>query len=61
MTNDECFYRIADRALQLHGAAGVMRDTEINKLFQLARNFRIPGGADEVQRNSIAEGLGLRF
>ena len=61
LTNDECFYRIADRALQLHGAAGVMRDTEINKLFQLARNFRIPGGADEVQRNSIAEGLGLRF
>ena len=61
LTNDECFYRIADRALQIHGAAGVMRDTEINKLFQLARNFRIPGGADEVQRNSIAEGLGLRF
>jgi len=30
-------------------------------LFQIARNLRIPGGTDEVQRTTIAETLGLRF
>lgn len=59
--NDESFYRVADRALQIHGGFGVMRNTEINKLFQIARNLRIPGGTDEVQRTTIAETLGLRF
>jgi len=61
VSNDESFYRVADRALQVHGGLGVMRDTSINKLFQIARNLRIPGGTDEVQRTTIAEGLGLRF
>ena len=61
VSNDESFYRVADRALQVHGGLGVMRDTSINKLFQIARNLRIPGGTDEVQRTTIAESLGLRF
>lgn len=61
VANDESFYRVADQALQIHGGAGVMRDTAVNKLFQIARNLRIPGGADEVQRTTIAETLGLRF
>jgi alkylation response protein AidB-like acyl-CoA dehydrogenase len=39
----------------------VMRNNPINKLFQIARNLRIPGGTDEVQRTTIAETLGLRF
>lgn len=60
LANDESFYRIADRAVQLHGGAGVMKDTAIDKLFLLARNLRIPGGTDEVQRTTIAETLGLR-
>lgn len=60
LANDESFYRVADRALQLHGGAGVMKDSEINKLFLVARNLRIPGGTDEVQRTTIAETLGLR-
>lgn len=61
LSNDESFHRVADRALQIHGGAGVMRDSSINKLFQIARNLRIPGGTDEVQRTTIAESLGLRF
>lgn len=61
VSNDESFYQVADRALQIHGGLGVMRDTDINKLFQIARNLRIPGGTDEVQRTTIAETLGLRF
>lgn len=61
LSNDESFYRVADHALQIHGGLGVMRNTEVNKLFQIARNLRIPGGADEIQRTTIAETLGLRF
>ena len=61
LVNDEAFYRVADRALQIHGGAGVLKDSEVNKLFQIARNLRIPGGSDEVQRTTIAETLGLRF
>jgi acyl-CoA dehydrogenase len=61
VSNDESFYRVADRALQIHGGNGVLRDNDINKLFQIARNLRIPGGTDEVQRTTIAETLGLRF
>ena len=38
-----------------------MKNTDVNKLFQIARNLRIPGGSDEVQRTTIAETLGLRF
>lgn len=59
IVNDEAFYRVADRALQLHGGLGVMKDGVVNKLFQIARNLRIPGGTDESQRNTIAESLGL--
>lgn len=61
LVNDECFHRIADRALQVHGGLGVMRDTDLNKMYQIARNLKIPGGSDEVMRNTIAETLGLRF
>ena len=61
LVNDEAFYRIADRALQIHGGTGVLKNTDVNKLFQIARNLRIPGGSDEVQRTSIAESLGLKF
>lgn len=59
--NDEAFYRTADRAVQVFGGAGMMRDNPVNKLFLIARNLRVPGGADEVQRTTIAETLGLKF
>jgi acyl-CoA dehydrogenase len=61
LVNDEAFYRTADKALQIYGGLGVMKNTDVNKLFQIARNLRIPGGSDEVQRTTIAETLGLRF
>lgn len=59
LQNDEAFHRIADRAVQIHGAAGMMRDSAVNKLFLIARNLRVPGGSDEVQRTTIAQTLGL--
>ena len=59
LANDESFYRVADRAVQIHGGTGVLKDTDVNKLFLIARNLRIPGGSDEVQRTTIAKTLGL--
>jgi alkylation response protein AidB-like acyl-CoA dehydrogenase len=59
IANDESFYRVADKALQLHGGFGVLKDNVVNKLFRIARNLRIPGGTDETQRTTIAETLGL--
>jgi alkylation response protein AidB-like acyl-CoA dehydrogenase len=55
--NDQAFYRVADRAVQLHGAAGLRRNSTEEKLFRVARNLRIPAGADEIQLDQIARGL----
>ncbi len=59
LVNDEAFSRIADNALQIHGGAGMMKDNPINKLFLIARNLKVPGGSDEVQRSTIAQTLGV--
>jgi alkylation response protein AidB-like acyl-CoA dehydrogenase len=59
VANDEAFFRIADRAVQVHGAMGVLRDNPVERLFRIARNLRIPAGTDEIQKNQIARGLGL--
>ena len=57
LVNDEAFYRVADRALQVHGAKGLTRNGVEEKLFRLARNLRIPAGTVEIQRNAIARSL----
>jgi alkylation response protein AidB-like acyl-CoA dehydrogenase len=55
--NDEAFYRVADTAVQVHGAAGLLRGSPEEKLFRVARNLRIPAGTSEIQFNAIARGL----
>ncbi|MEJ2871269.1 acyl-CoA dehydrogenase [Actinomycetospora sp. OC33-EN08] len=55
--NDEGFFRVADRAMQIHGGTGLRRGSPEEKLFRVARNLRIPAGTDEIQRNAIARGL----
>ena len=46
----EAFGRIADRAVQMHGAAGIAMDLPIARIFQDARAARIYDGASEVHR-----------
>jgi acyl-CoA dehydrogenase len=55
--NDEAFYRVTDRAVQIHGARGLQLGSPEEKLFRVARNLRIPAGTVEIQRNAIARGL----
>ena len=46
----EAFGRIADRAVQMHGAAGIAMDLPISRIYQDARAARIYDGASEVHR-----------
>lgn len=57
LVNDEAFFRVADRAVQVHGASGLTRNGVEEKLFRIARNLRIPAGTVEIQRNAIARAL----
>jgi acyl-CoA dehydrogenase len=57
LINDEAFFRVADTAVQVRGAAGLVQDSPEEKLFRVARNLRIPAGTSEIQRNAIARGL----
>jgi acyl-CoA dehydrogenase len=50
----EAFGRIADRAVQVHGAAGIAMDLPIARIYQDARAARIYDGASEVHRMVIA-------
>jgi acyl-CoA dehydrogenase len=50
----EAFGRVADRAVQIHGAAGVAMDLPIAGIYQDARAARIYDGASEVHRMTIA-------
>jgi alkylation response protein AidB-like acyl-CoA dehydrogenase len=49
--------RIVDRAIQLTGAAAVVEDHPLARLYRRIRGWRIAEGATEVLRLSIARGL----
>ena len=53
----EAFGRIADRAVQMHGAAGIAMDLPIARIFQDARAARIYDGASEVHRMVVARDM----
>ena len=46
--------KVVDEALQIHGANGYMQDHKLEYLYRLVRGFRMGGGTDEIQRNTIA-------
>lgn len=45
---------ILDRAVQLHGAAGISQDTPLAELWAGARTLRLADGPDEVHQRSLA-------
>ncbi|HLE96716.1 MAG TPA: acyl-CoA dehydrogenase family protein [Candidatus Thermoplasmatota archaeon] len=55
----EALFRVADAAIQVHGAMGVSRETELERILRLARAARIFEGTSEMQRATIAKTLGL--
>jgi alkylation response protein AidB-like acyl-CoA dehydrogenase len=50
---------VADQVLQAFGGAAYMTDHPIERVYRLARVFRIGGGTSEIQRRLIARGIGL--
>ncbi|KAG1056973.1 hypothetical protein G6F43_001167 [Rhizopus delemar] len=46
---------VVDRAMQVHGAAGISQDTPLASFFAAARTLRYADGPDEVHRNQIGK------
>ena len=52
--------RIADRAVQIHGGAGYMRDSVVERLYRDVRLFRIYEGTTQIQQLIIGRELTRR-
>jgi acyl-CoA dehydrogenase len=50
----EMAQRVVDRAVQIHGGAGVMRGATVERLYREVRALRIYEGTSEIQRLVIA-------
>ncbi|MEV1329589.1 acyl-CoA dehydrogenase family protein [Micromonospora costi] len=50
---------VVDRALQLHGGYGYLRDAEVERHYRDARILGIGGGTTEIMNEIIAKGMGL--
>ena len=53
----EMLNRVVDRAVQVHGGMGYMKEFEIERMYRDARIVRIYEGTSEVQRMIIADDL----
>jgi isovaleryl-CoA dehydrogenase len=51
------FTAIADKALQVHGGAGYIWETEINRLYRAGKLWEIGAGTTEIRQIIIAEEL----
>jgi acyl-CoA dehydrogenase len=47
--------RVIDRAIQLHGGAGVSGDTPLAHMYAMQRTLRLADGPDEVHRAAVAK------
>ena len=46
--------RVIDKAIQIHGGAGVSQDTPLARLYAGMRTLRLADGPDEVHRRTVA-------
>lgn len=53
----ETAFRVADRAVQIHGGEGIVQGSRVEFLFRLLRMYRVLTGTSEIQRNTIAKEL----
>lgn len=56
----EAAQRVIDEAVQIHGGYGLIRGTRVEYLYRTIRALRIYEGTSEIQRLTIARGLGKR-
>lgn len=55
---DACSW-VCDAAVQIHGGAGYMRDTVVERLYRDARLYPIGGGTREIMNEVISKTLGF--
>jgi alkylation response protein AidB-like acyl-CoA dehydrogenase len=53
----ETAFRVADRAVQIHGGEGIVQGRRVEFLFRMLRMYRVLTGTSEIQRNTIAKEL----
>jgi acyl-CoA dehydrogenase len=53
--------RVIDRAIQVHGAAGVSQDTVLARSYAYARRIRIADGPDQVHMMQLGRELARRY
>ncbi|MGD9945576.1 MAG: acyl-CoA dehydrogenase family protein [Burkholderiaceae bacterium] len=58
--SSEMAVRITGQALQMHGAAGYMMDSPLQRYFRDARMLTISEGSSEIQHINLARGLGIK-
>ena len=46
--------RVIDKAIQIHGGAGVSQDTPLARMYAGMRTLRLADGPDEVHRRTVA-------
>ena len=49
------FSAVVDHAVQIHGGAGYMRETVVERLYRDARLYPIGGGTREIMNEVIAK------
>jgi acyl-CoA dehydrogenase len=57
----EAVDRIADRAVQIHGGLGYMREVPVERFYRDARLFRLYEGTSEIQKLIIAKQMVKEF
>ena len=53
----ETAFRVADRAVQIHGGEGIVQGRRVEFLFRVLRMYRVLTGTSEIQRNTVAREL----
>ncbi|MES2987924.1 MAG: acyl-CoA dehydrogenase family protein [Pseudomonadota bacterium] len=61
MFASEMVGRVADRAVQIHGGAGYMRDSAVERFYRDVRVFRIYEGTTQIQQMIIGKEVARRF
>jgi acyl-CoA dehydrogenase len=49
--------RVADRAVQIHGGMGLVRQFPVERFYRDVRHYRVGEGASEIHRMLIAREL----
>ena len=58
VATDACLW-VVDKAVQLHGGFGYMRESEVERHYRDAKVLSIGGGSTEIMKDVVAKRLGL--